>query len=1619
MTQDVETFFALRPGPATRLDGSAATLTVRDVGVLHVPSGVVEACDPLVNLGAGPSFAVPPGSYPVRVTVADVSPAQDGSHEREAYLSLVLAEGTPVRVRPAEETGRPSEECPSVTVQAGVVGLADHVAVSGAMARGEAQWYHDVADKAFTQMVSPGPGCTARVTADGTDVTTELPSTVGTENVVLVRSGWRNGSYPVLVTEDADDQMLAVHVDLGVVGPQTDEERYYGEIEPWVREDREARAQRWLAGDDPLGSIDLDGLKHLIDDYTREPAGLTVRQAERLARAATAAPQLSGELTGLAYQSHGPNEPVALAVYRTMLAVPPPDPDPDRRNRFVDHRTEWLRAANNALVLMNTEKLDAEAVVLADRVVQYARENPHITHSAACAYAAVGRYDDALEQVRLAVALGYENLDKLRVDADLGPLLERAEFAQAFADVSLRVAALVGMLEKEHPDEAALIAGFVVAGDEPARALSVDPSTVDFFLRSSTGNQYLWVGGKSYWSNRSLRPLAKQPDLLTTEQWLRLGQVYGTAPKYSALSKRWPPAVPAWFLALQDARAEASSAAHVWNPELVVSLLTAGGAIEDEVPGQALAAFFALLAPENSWTDTVRPWSSPCCDEGAAQARVWVDYVAANVAAVPSAVAPLGADGRLRALTWLGVFPELLPPLAPMLVEHAVAASKTVREQAMTLVVGLDEPLRSQTLAAVLAEGKGTTISTAVDFTARLGETGRALLTEALAEGRGGKRDELLAAAVNRNEMSAAPQTEIDVPPAPPLDAAGLGEEFVTALDGVVARWLEGLQKQASPWNKGQLELATRLGPSDFVAVRDWLNGDGPKPPWAGQLPDHHMAGLGLPLISAVRYATRDAKPPQLHEWALFELAGYDYDLRTMAEAVELAGIDQPVQTVGNLVFGWRGDGYAPEQVWPFFATYPDQLDEMVDKVGNGSVDATRTLQVLAMFPTLPATYVPVVAQLATGEAKTHRRAAQELLKDHPNVLGIAVEGLKSGKGEVRAAAAAWIGRLGDPAGVEVLRSALAKEKREQPQAAMLTALRTLGDDISAHLAPQVLATTAAKGLAGRRPAGMDWFPLDALPACRWADETPVDPDTVRWWAVLAVKLKDPVGAGLLPLYVSLLDTASQEALGTFVLDAWVARDTTRTSDEDCRAYAAANVDASYDRNQAWAKQHPDNEWCQELGRKTKDQVFDELRQARAGEYLGSAIGEKGLLALTTGTPGHHVLAVCQRYVREHPQRRSQVEALIVAAAANDDPSAIQLVLSVARKFKQETVRAKANELAEQIAERQGWTLDELADRTIPTAGFDDTGTLTLDYGPRAFTGRITRSPKTGAFTIEVSTADGKTVKALPKPGAKDDADIAAASRKQLTTSKKELTQVAALQASRLFEAMCLGRTWDVEVWRELDGHPVMSHLMSTLVWQVWESSQAHDAGGPYQLFRPADGELLDADDETVTLPDDGRVGLAHLATVTPAEAAQWRAHLVDYGVDPLFSQMESVSPTYAPDATEISDHKGWLSDSFAIRGRATKRGYSRGMAEDGGWFCEYTKDLPGAKIQVVIEFTGSYVPEEQIAAAVQTLHFRRSGRPLPLADVPAILLAESYADYVDVAQAGTFDPDWEKKSEF
>jgi len=68
-----------------------------------------------------------------------------------------------------------------------------------------------------------------------------------------------------------------------------------------------------------------------------------------------------------------------------------------------------------------------------------------------------------------------------------------------------------------------------------------------------------------------------------------------------------------------------------------------------------------------------------------------------------------------------------------------------------------------------------------------------------------------------------------------------------------------------------------------------------------------------------------------------------------------------------------------------------------------------------------------------------------------------------------------------------------------------------------------------------------------------------------------------------------------------------------------------------------------------------------------------------------------------------------------------------------------------------------------------------------------------------------------------------------------------------------------------------------------------------------------------------------------------------------------------------------------------------------------------------------VIDFSGNGMPEENRTVALGRFTFEKmsadGGRAVALADVPPVLLSETWCDAQDIAREGTgFDPAWESK---
>ncbi len=794
-------------------------------------------------------------------------------------------------------------------------------------------------------------------------------------------------------------------------------------------------------------------------------------------------------------------------------------------------------------------------------------------------------------------------------------------------------------------------------------------------------------------------------------------------------------------------------------------------------------------------------------------------------------------------------------------------------------------------------------------------------------------------------------------------------------------------------------------------------------------------------LVGSLRFGEHDRGVLSYGSWLETLLPGFrrahpEFDLRGLGAAFKGAGLES--RRLGAGLLGSYNEqvaalGFQPPQIWPYWVEHTDVLKNALESPTGDYMSRWQrrysrrnAFHALATFPVPPPVLVPQLWDLALGP-KTERAAAQRCLKGLPDKGERLIESLKGGSAESRAAAADWLSDIRDASAIAPLKAALKKEKNESTKGAIMGALELLGVPVEQFLDREGLSKEASKGIAKGIPEDVKWFPFAQLPVVHWEDNgKAVDPLILQWWLVQGFKLKDPEPGALLRKYCASFKATEREALGQFVLDAWLARDTSPRTGTDAEKEAMRRAHAAVQAAQHWAQWIQQNpQMASQMAayapkQKTLQEHYEEILPVVLREPTGTAISSKGILSLAGACVGSGAAPLVGRYLKDwYGMRAAQCRALLQMLAWVEHKTATQMLLAVGRRFRTKGIQEEANKQAQALAERKGWTVAELSDRTIPTAGLDDDGVMTLDFGGRQFTAKLNED-----LEFVLTDSDGKVLKSLPDARKDDDEAKAAEVKKMFSAAKKELKSVVTMQRDRLYEAMCTQRSWPFEDWSAyLNRHPVVRHHCQRLIWAVIRDDKIT------ALFRPLpDGSLTDVEDNPVTLKPDELVRVAHECQVTPEQSLAWRQHLKDYDVEPLFEQFGRPNfdlPEERKQDDELTDFRGHMLETFKLRGRATKLGYSRGQAEDGGWFYTYHKRFPTLGMQAIIEFTGNGLPEENRQIALTMLRFERvapegeagAGGKMSLGEVPAVLLTECWNDIRQIAAEGPgFDADWEKK---
>ena len=300
--------------------------------------------------------------------------------------------------------------------------------------------------------------------------------------------------------------------------------------------------------------------------------------------------------------------------------------------------------------------------------------------------------------------------------------------------------------------------------------------------------------------------------------------------------------------------------------------------------------------------------------------------------------------------------------------------------------------------------------------------------------------------------------------------------------------------------------------------------------------------------------------------------------------------------------------------------------------------------------------------------------------------------------------------------------------------------------------------------------------------------------------------------------------------------------------------------------------------------------------------------------------------------IREWRGRLDRVrsyEGLELLAQIGSD-TALMLLSTFREQKRYGDLQDRAASALERVAEERGLTLDQLADRTVPTLGLDERGQLALDFGPRQFIASLSTD-----LLAQVHDAEGARLKDLPKPGVKDDATLAKTAVADWKEFKKQAKLVAGTQTVRLEAAMCAQRRWPAaDFMAFFVHHPVLRTLCQRLVWATF--------GGDARLtgsFRVSeDLSLTDADDTPFELDTAAIVGLPHPLELGRAQCAQWAAFLADYKILPPFEQLSRASYTLNPDEMPLDAlprYVGRRLSTGSLLG-LEQRGWQREVGDDG-----------------------------------------------------------------------------------
>ncbi|PHB15863.1 DUF4132 domain-containing protein [Bacillus pseudomycoides] len=371
----------------------------------------------------------------------------------------------------------------------------------------------------------------------------------------------------------------------------------------------------------------------------------------------------------------------------------------------------------------------------------------------------------------------------------------------------------------------------------------------------------------------------------------------------------------------------------------------------------------------------------------------------------------------------------------------------------------------------------------------------------------------------------------------------------------------------------------------------------------------------------------------------------------------------------------------------------------------------------------------------------------------------------------------------------------------------------------------------------------------------------------------------------------------------------------------------------------------------------------------------GAEVKKRGILSMYGIHSDDEMALLLKKQIDEWAvgMRGAIAAAAVQALALSSSHLALMTINTMAFKYKHKQVRNAAKEALSLAAKTRGITEEELEDQLVPDLGFNKRGEKTIDYGGRTFTAYLTPNLK-----IELKTEEGKRIKSLPKPNAKDHAEKAEEAKAELSSIKKQLRSIISMQTQRLEMALSLNRYWSQHTWKSLFvENPIMQQFAISLIWGEYKE------GKLLAMFRyMEDGTFNTIDEEEHELTQDTVIGLIHPLELSEEERELWKEQLEDYEVIQPFPQIaREVFLAAENEGVTVERFAGIQINGRSLFGKVTKYGWNRGSVEDAGVYYSFYKEDTRTGLGAELAFEGAPVGyEEEDDVCLFEIQFYKAG---------------------------------------